>query len=396
MLSLTRRSTLFGLTTVFSSLRASLAFGAADTDRRLVVVNLRGAMDGMAAVVPYGDPQLRPLRAPLMLPAPGQPEGLLDLGGFFGLHPELVRLHAMYAAGDLAIIHAVAGAYRERSHFLAQDLLESGAEQRLTSGWLNRAITAMPGRPAAAQKGRNPMAIGVGVPLLLRGTAQVENWAPSNLASPNADLYATIAALNAPDPLTGPAIQLGMTSRGFSKEALAGQAAETMRMEFPSLARSAGTLLATPNGPRIAALEIGGWDSHAAQNNRLRVPLQRLDAGLDALREALGPAWKSTAVLVMTEFGRTVRVNGTNGTDHGTATVAFVLGGAVRGGRVVADWPGLGNGNLFEDRDLMPTLDLRAVTKALVMDHLGVPAGALDTVFPGSGRVAPVAGLLRA
>jgi uncharacterized protein (DUF1501 family) len=301
----------------------------------------------------------------------------------------------MYGAGELAIIHAVAGAYRERSHFVAQDLLESGADQRLTSGWLNRAITAMPGRPAT-EKGRSPMAVGVAVPLLLRGPAPVENWAPSNLATPYADLYATIAALNASDPLTGPAIQTGLASRGFSKEALAGQVAEGGRMEFPSLARAAGKLLASPNGPRVAALEIGGWDSHAAQNSRLRVPLQRLDEGLGELREALGPAWKSTAVLVMTEFGRTVRVNGTNGTDHGTATVAFVMGGAVKGGRVIADWPGLGGGKLFEDRDLMPTLDLRAVTKALVMEHLGVPAGALDTVFPGSGRVAPVSGLLRA
>lgn len=395
MLSLTRRSTLFGLTTVFASLRASLAFGAADTDRRFVVINLRGAMDGLAAVTPYGDPGIRALRAALVLPSPGQPEGLLDLGGFYGLHPALTRLHGMYGAGELAIIHAVAGAYRERSHFVAQDLLESGADQRLTSGWLNRAITAMPGRPAT-EKGRSPMAVGVAVPLLLRGPAPVENWAPSNLATPYADLYATIAALNASDPLTGPAIQTGLASRGFSKEALAGQVAEGGRMEFPSLARAAGKLLASPNGPRVAALEIGGWDSHAAQNSRLRVPLQRLDEGLGELREALGPAWKSTAVLVMTEFGRTVRVNGTNGTDHGTATVAFVAGGAVKGGRVIADWPGLGAGKLFEDRDLMPTMDLRAVTKALVMEHLGVPAGALDAVFPGSGRVAPVSGLLRA
>jgi uncharacterized protein (DUF1501 family) len=167
-------------------------------------------------------------------------------------------------------------------------------------------------------------------------------------------------------------------------------------MEFPSLARAAGKLLASPNGPRIAAMEIGGWDTHAGQNSRVRLPLQRLDEGMGALREALGPAWNTTAVLVMTEFGRTVRVNGTGGTDHGTATVAFVMGGAVKGGRVIADWPGLGSGKLFEDRDLMPTLDLRAVTKALVMEHLGVPAGALDGVFPGSGRVVPVSGLLRA
>lgn len=393
MLSLTRRSTLFGLATTFASLRASLAFASADTEHRFVVVNLRGAMDGLAAVVPYGDADLKTLRGPLVPPAPGQPEGLLDLGGFFGLHPQLPRLHQMYGAGELAVIHAVAGPYRERSHFMAQDMLESGAEQRMSSGWLNRAVMAMPGR-AGAKSDRSPMAIGVAVPLLLRGQAPVENWAPSRLARPYADLYAAIAALNASDPLTGPAIKTGMASRGFSKTTLAGQDADA-RTEFPDLARAAGKLMAAPKGPRIAAMEIGGWDTHAAQNGRLRQPLERLDEGLSILRDSLGPIWKMTTVLVMTEFGRTARINGTGGTDHGTATVAFVLGGAVKGGRVITDWPGLGTGRLFEDRDLMPTMDLRAVTKALVAGHLGVPDSALTTVFPGSEQVTPVSGLLR-
>lgn len=394
MFNLTRRSTLLGLATVFSSLRGSLAFASANTDRRFVVINLRGAMDGMTAVVPYGDPALKALRAPLVPPGPGQPEGLLDLGGFFGLNPMLPSLHGMYKAGELAIIHAVAGPYRERSHFFAQDMLESGAEQRLSSGWLNRAVGAMPDG-LGTDKTRNPMAIGIAVPLLLRGPAPVENWAPSNLATPYADLYATIAALNASDPVTGPAIKIGMSSRGFSKSLMDGQDPEAGQVDFTSLARTAGKLLAAPNGPRIAALETGGWDTHAAQVSRLKSSLQRLDEGVAALRTSLGPAWKTTAVLVMTEFGRTVRINGTAGTDHGTGTVAFVLGGAVAGGRVLGDWPGLGAGKMFEDRDLMPTTDLRAVTKALVADHLGVGANAQAMVFPGGERVAPLRGLLR-
>jgi len=387
----TRRTTLLGLSALFLSARGGLALAAAPTERRFVVVNLRGALDGLAAVAPYGDANLAATRGALVPPAIGQPDGMRDLGGFFGLHPLLANLHAMYAAGQAVVLHAIAGGYHERSHFIAQDMLESGAETRLPSGWLNRAVAAMPARAVA---GRHPMAVGTGVPLLLRGSAPVENWAPSNLATPYADLYAAILRLNAADPSTGPAIEAGLSTRGFSRDALAQQDVEVRRMDFPAMARAAGTLLATPSGPRIAALEIGGWDTHAAQPTRLAGPLQQLDEGLGELKTTLGPVWKQTAVLVMTEFGRTVRINGTGGTDHGTATVAFVLGGAVKGGRVVADWPGLGAGRLFEDRDLAPTRDLRAVAKALVTDHLGAPASALSTIFPGGDRISPLSGLV--
>lgn len=390
---LTRRAGLFGLTAAITIGRATIALANAATDRRLVVINLRGALDGLAAVVPYGDPALAGLRAPLVPSSVGDAQGMRDLGGFFGLHPLLIRLHAMFAKGEVVIIHAVAGPYRERSHFIAQDMLESGASQRMTSGWLNRAVMAIPDRTEAAAT-RHPMAIGTGVPLLLRGQAPVENWAPSNLATPHADLYAAIARLNGSDPVIGPAIRSGLESRGFSREALADADPSVRRMDFAALARTTGTMLAAPNGPRIAALEIGGWDSHAAQVARLAGPLSRLDEGLDALKEALGRHWRDTAVLVMTEFGRTVRINGTGGTDHGTATVAFVVGGAVKGGRVIADWPGLGGNKLFEGRDLMPTQDLRAVAMGLVTAHLGVPASRLGTVFPGSDGVTPIPGLV--
>ncbi len=390
---LSRRAGLLGLTAAFTVGRMAIALANAPTDRRLVVVNLRGALDGLAAVVPYGDPALASLRAPLMPPPVGQPDGMLDLGGFFGLHPLLTRLHAMFRAGEAIIFHAITGPWRERSHFIAQDMLESGAGQRMTSGWLNRAIAAIPDA-AVPTSTRSAMAIGTAVPLLLRGQAPVENWAPSNMATPHAELYAAIARLNQDDAVIGPAIQTGLRVRGFSKEALADADASVRRMEFPALARTTGTLLAAPKGPRIAALEIGGWDSHAAQVTRLAGPLGRLDDGLGALKEALGPHWRNTVVLVMTEFGRTARINGTGGTDHGTATVAFVLGGAVKGGRVIADWPGLANDRLFEGRDLMPTRDLRAVAMGLATAHLGVPANRLDTVFPGSNGITPLAGLV--
>jgi uncharacterized protein (DUF1501 family) len=394
-MNLTRRIALLGLATTCSIGRASLALASAPTDKRLVVVILRGALDGMAAVVPYGDPGLVVLRGEIVPPAPGQADGLLDLGGFYGLHPALAGLHDMYKANELLPIHAVAGAYRVRSHFEAQDYLESGADHRMTSGWLNRVVAALPPAGTTRPEGE-ALAVGVSIPLLLRGPAQVANWAPHGFSQPAPDLYATIAALNRNDPITGPAITEGLRARGFSATIMTGAEEPQEKYAFPTLAQSAGEMLRAPDGPRIAALEIDGWDTHTAQTNRLTGPLKQLDAGLVALKTALGPAWAQTAVLMMTEFGRTARVNGTKGTDHGTGTVAFVLGGAVAGGRVKATWPGLGSGQLFENRDLAPTTDLRAVAKGMLAAHLGLEATALAGVFPGSDAASPMAGLIRA
>lgn len=397
MPSLTRRSALLGLSTAFSLGRVSLALADAPTDRRFVVVLLRGALDGMSAVVPYGDRDLMGLRGEIVPPAPGQPGGLLDLGGFFGMHPSLAGVHRMYQAGEALAVHAVAGPYRVRSHFEAQDCMESGADHRLTSGWLNRAVAAMP-RVAASRPQGEALAVGVSVPLLLRGPATVGNWAPHGAAEPPASLYQQIAALNQPDHVTGPAIAEGLRARGFSTSVMAGDqdADPRKRYAFPALARAAGQLLAAPQGPRIAALEIYGWDTHVAQTPRLKNVLEQLDGGMQGLKDGLGPAWKQTAVLLMTEFGRTARVNGTKGTDHGTASIAFVLGGAVAGGRVAGHWPGLGGGQLFENRDLAPTTDVRSVAKGLLTAHLGLPEAALGSVFPGSSSASPMRGLVRA
>ncbi|HKM62685.1 MAG TPA: DUF1501 domain-containing protein [Acidisphaera sp.] len=395
---LTRRSALLGLTSAFTLGRASLALAGAPTDRRFVVVIMRGALDGMSAVVPYGDAALASLRPGLVPPGPGQPEGVADLGGFFGLHPALVKFADMYRAGQLLPVHAVSAGYRTRSHFEGQDYLESGADHRLTSGWLNRAVLAVAQAPARAGGEAGALSVGVEVPLLLRGSAEVGSWAPHAFGEPEPDLYARVAALHAADPLTGPAIAEGLRERGFAATALGGDQAPAPkdRNGFPFLAQMAGRLMRAADGPRIAALEIGGWDTHADQMRRLQAPLSRLDEGLAALRDELGDAWAKTAVLVMTEFGRTVRMNGTNGTDHGTATVAFVLGGAVAGGRVLANWPGLGPDRLLENRDLMPTADLRSLAKGLLAQHYGLGGPALASVFPDSGAIQPARGLLRA
>ena len=388
---LSRRAALLGLTSAVTFGRASLALAAAPTQQRLVVVLLRGALDGLAAVVPYGDPNLARHRAELIPGAVGTEGGMLDLGGYWGLHPALAGLHGMYPAGELLPIHAVAGPYRSRSHFEAQDLLESGTDHRLTSGWLNRAVQAMP----ASDAGETAMAVGVSLPLLLRGAAPVGAYAPPSFAKPQPELYARLAALTRPDPVLGPAVQSGLKERGFSATQLRGEDGGRDRYAFSALAGTAGRLLAAADGPRVAALELGGWDTHAYQAGRLNSPLGQLAAGLVALREGLGDAWRQSAVLVMTEFGRTVRMNGTRGTDHGTATVAFLAGGAVAGGRVLANWPGLSDGNLLEDRDLQPTMDARALAKGVLAGHLGLTGPVLARVFPDSTAATAATGLLR-
>jgi uncharacterized protein (DUF1501 family) len=298
----------------------------------------------------------------------------------------------MFRAGEAVVVHAVAGSWRNRSHFEAQDWMEFGAERRLESGWLNRVAGALGGVPG---KGADlALAVGGVTPVLLRGPAPVGSWLPQSFTPPAGDFYARVARLHAADKVTGPAVASGLRERGFAAGTL-GEDRRPERFGFPALAGAAGRMLAAADGPRLAALELGGWDTHANQADRLAGPLRQLDAGLVALREGLGAAWGQSVVLVMTEFGRTVRVNGTRGTDHGTGTVAFVMGGPVAGGRVRGDWPGLAAGQLFEGRDLAPTTDLRSVSKGVLAAHLGLPGAVLERVFPGSLGAAPMTGLLR-
>ncbi|MBV1829758.1 DUF1501 domain-containing protein [Komagataeibacter sp. AV436] len=397
-----RRAALLGLATSWTLGCASLAMAAPSShedDPRLVVIIMRGALDGMSAVTPYGDPDLATHRRALILPPPGTAGGLLDMGGFYGLHPALQNMHALYGAGELLPVHAVAGNYRSRSHFEAQDYLESGADGRMDSGWLNRAVSLMPQRDAGPDG--YGLAMGLTVPLLLRGPAEVGCYAPAASHHPDPDLYRQIAALNADDPVTGPALRNALQARGFSDTVMEGSRTAPAAPRkgrrpdaFLALSTAAGRMLANRRGPRIAALEIGGWDTHARQVDRLGRPLAQLDRGLAALRDGLGPAWSRTVVLAMTEFGRTVRINGTGGTDHGTGTVAFIAGGPVAGGRVAGTWPGLRPDQLFENRDLAPTTDLRCVAAGLLCDHMRLEPAGMATVFPGA-TATPMRGLIR-
>lgn len=400
-LAITRRGTLLGLAAIGAG-HARIAFaepapagGMAGDNRRFAVVLLRGALDGLSAVTPYGDKDLASLRGELLPPPPGQDDGLLDLGGFYGLHPALRGMHGLYAAGELLIVHAVAGPYRSRSHFQAQDYMESGAEERMSSGWLNRVLSALPG--GLPQDAAQPaVALRVTVPLLLRGPINVATYAAPVFLPLDLDLYRRIAAINRADPVTGPAIAEALRERGFDQGAISDAGQRPADSDaFTYLAGSAGELMRAPYGPRVAALELEGWDTHSGQPTRLAAALRQLDVGLVALKAALGDdAWRQTCVLIITEFGRTVRANGTRGTDHGTATCAFVAGGAVAGGSVRANWPGLSSANLFEDRDLQPTLDLRSVAKGLLAGHLGLDETEMASVFPGSEAVPLMRGLL--
>jgi uncharacterized protein (DUF1501 family) len=387
-----RRTALLGLTAAVTLGRTSLAVAAAPTEKRFVVVVLRGGLDGLSAVVPYGDPDLAALRGTLLAPPPGAEGGLLDLGGFWGLHPALGGLHGLYQEGALLPVQAVAGFWRSRSHFEAQDLLEFGTGHAMSSGWLNRVAGLLP-RPAASEVA---LAIATTPSPLLRGATPVGSWMPGRFATPPPDLYARLVALHEADALTGPAIAAGLRERGFAAAALAGMPPPPNRLSFPALAGAAGRLLAAADGPRLAAMDIGGWDTHSGQVAALGGPLRQLDLGLMALRTALGAAWQDSVVLVVTEFGRTVRINGTGGTDHGTGTVALVLGGNVAGGRVLADWPGLGARSLFEGRDLAPTVELRTLVAGLLAGHVGLDAAGLATVFPDQPPVVPHSGLVRA
>ncbi len=394
--NLSRRSTLLGLTAIAGFGPIKLALADAPGEQRFVVVLLRGALDGMSAVVPYGDANLAALRPQLIPAAPGQPAGMYDLGGFYGLNPALPSLYAMYQAGELLPVHAVAGPYRTRSHFEAQDLLQLGTEDSgITSGWLNRVLAELPaGGPSLAG-----LSVGIGTPLLIQGKVKVGSYAPEGFAAPPPDLYARIAALNAQDSLLGPAIAEGLREEKFDAtvDIMSDDPAGVKpdQNNFQNLARHAGMLLAADGGPRIAAFQLEGWDTHGNQLAGLKTPLGGLDAGLQALKVALGPSWRQTTVLVITEFGRTAAMNGTRGTDHGTATAAFLLGGDVAGGRVLASWPGLGPSQLFQARDLAPTTDVRSLAKGALAAQFGLAGAALARIFPGSNDAAPLNGLLR-
>lgn len=368
------RAGIIGCSAAASPLLTPVSFAAAPWDARLVVIVLRGGLDGLDAVQPYGDPNWSGLRHRL---AGGPENGASDLDGFFALHPAMAPLMPLWQAGELAFHHAVSTPYRDkRSHFDGQDLLEAGAQtlaDGVRDGWLNRMLQSMDGvqTDTAYAIGRSDM-------LLLRGAASVANWSPDadlNLSPQARKLMAMVmeddpelhAALSEAELLS---LETGQDGRSKSKGhvQIAEFAAKRLRKDA-----------------RIAAFSLNGWDTHQNQHRLLTPALGRLSDVLLTLKADLtGPVWNKTAVVAMTEFGRTARENGTGGTDHGTGGLAILAGGAVRGGTVHGHWPGLAQADLYQGRDLMPVRDVRAIPAWIMRGLFGLDRNTLETkVFPG-------------
>jgi uncharacterized protein (DUF1501 family) len=379
---LNRRSALFGL-------GAALAFGRMPLARaqtagsvpRLVVIDAMGGLDGLSVVAPYGDPNLAVLRAQIMAPAVGKRGGMLDLGGFFGLHPAMPNLHAMYKAGEAAMVHAVGNAGLTRSHFEGQDYLQSGAPEILSSGWLNRVMGLIPGN-GSMQSG---ISLSNCDPLLVRGPTVAAGWAPDPFLQMGGQTAIDLANLLAPDTLLGPAYQVAFQDRASFNAVLQADPMPAGLSNLQQLAWAAGQFLASPAGPTIAAIQTSSCDTHDNQVIRLNSYLADLDGVFLQLKQSLRAAWSSTVVMTMTEFGRTAAANGgrLSGTDHGTGFAVLLAGGAVAGGQVYGTWPGLSASTLYDGRDLAPTTDIRSIAMGILQQHMGLPASAMGTVFPG-------------
>jgi uncharacterized protein (DUF1501 family) len=377
------------------------AFASVPTDRRFVVVILRGALDGLAIVPPHGDKDYASRRGVLALSSSGA-NPLHDLDGFFGLHPSLTHVKAMFDAKEAAIFHNICSPYRDRSHFDGQNVLETGGvgPHVLQDGWLNRALT-----PMGLADGEHALAVAQTPPLLLSGPARATSWMPATLPAPDEAFLARVRKLYATDRVLLTSLNSAMELQNQAQSAMDDPATKKPGMgggygDLTPLFTGAGKLLAGADGPRVAVLDAGGWDTHFNQGSndgQLARRLLALDQGLDALKTSLGPAWSKTAIVLATEFGRTVHPNGSNGTDHGTGGAALVLGGAVKGGVIRAEWTGLSASALQDGRDQPPRTDLRALFKGLLLEQMGVSPGALNSsVFPDSGGVAAFTGLIRA
>ncbi len=408
----TRRDVLRASGALFTWAAVPRIARAEGRDPRFLVIVLRGGLDGLAVVAPVGDPDWVKLRGDKGLMLEGEAPAL-RLDGFFALNPAMPNLHRLYQAGEAMVVHAAASPYRERSHFDGQDVLESGMPKPgvAESGWLNRSLGALEPGGRAAPHRRQAFAVGPITPLVVRGPAPVLSWAPPRLPPVSDDTTMRLLDLyRHTDPTFAQVLEerIGLAAiaraGGMNNEpsedrrVIQGGGIAQVRAYFAEAAGAAAKFLAGAEGPRVGALAFDGWDTHVnegALKGRLANLLSALDGALAAVETNMGDAWRETVVTLVTEFGRTAAYNGNEGTDHGTATVALLAGGALKGGRVLADWPGLKPGDLYEKRDLKPTTDLRAVLKGLIEEHLCADARNLEaTVFPDSAAAKPLRGLL--
>jgi uncharacterized protein (DUF1501 family) len=405
---LTRRNLLVASgSLVASALVPRIAAAMPGRDPRFLFIFLRGGLDGLAAVAPVGDPNYEAARGGLEFGRTGENAGL-PLDDTFVLNPNMPFLAALFQRREAAIVHAVATPYRDRSHFDGQDVVETGlgGVGSIDSGWMNRMIGRL--GTAGHVVPYEGLAIGSQLPIAMRGPAQVVTWLPPGYPAVKEDLRIRLLDLYRDvDPKLASRLETALRlDRAIGGEAaLAKAIAAEMKAgrprggpDFRSSGLAAGNLMARPDGPRIAIMSFTGWDTHSDERplvGQLGKGLASLDVALEGFAHAMEPVWKDTVVVVATEFGRTVRMNGTDGSDHGTASVSFILGGSVKGGRVIGDWPGLAEARLYEKRDLLPTTDLRAVFKSVARDHLGLDTRELaEVVFPESTAIAPLDNLI--
>jgi uncharacterized protein (DUF1501 family) len=358
----------------------NMAFAKGVGEKRFIFIMQRGAADGLSTVIPTGDPALAAARAAFLDEAP------VKLDGLFSLHPAMARTAGLYAAKEALFVHGVATPYRERSHFDAQNILETGGEAAyaMKTGWMNRLIALLP------TDGAKAIAFSPTIPLALRGSATVASFAPSALPDASPDLIARVPSLYDGDPQLKTLWKNAVETRG-----MAGATTQLNSRDAAAAGALAAKMMAGTSGARIAMIETNGWDTHSGQKGRMANQLKGLDALLGALKDGLAAHWAETLVIVATEFGRTVAVNGTGGTDHGTASAAMMIGGAVKGGRVVSDWPGLRTQDLFEGRDLRPTLGLDQMFVGALGEHYSLDRAIVrQTLFPTLPKSRPLEGFL--
>jgi uncharacterized protein (DUF1501 family) len=355
-----------------------MVLASAATEDRFVFIIQRGAADGLNTVIPHGDPAYEGLRVDLAI----SPSEALNLDAYFSLHPSLTNLALLYEQKQALFVHAVASHYRDRSHFDGQNVLETGGLQpyAMKDGWLNRLVGLMPGSNNSA------IALSTTVPTALRGRFSVNTHAPSHFLHASDVLVRHVGQLYRADMQLHPLWTSALNARATAH-------VRNAKWDSAGLGTLAATFLSQANGPRIAMLETSGWDTHTAQMGRLAGQLSALDNLLHSLQEGLGPYWSRTSVLIATEFGRTAAVNGTGGTDHGTGSVVILAGGAVKGGRVLTDWPGLAPSQLHEGRDLKPTRSLHSVIAGAVAGAFRLdPQRTARALFPSTAEP-PIEGL---
>ena len=369
-MSLSRRTALLGMAGAASLplLPVSLAQGL--EGRKFIFIILRGAMDGLATLVP-DDGEMRNLRRQIQPPQ----SDLIDLNNGFRLHPSLSGVGDLYRSGDVAFVHAASTSFRARSHFDAQDFLETLAGGTYTQGgWLNRAVGAVNGQG---------LGVGYTLPLALTGPAQATNWAPSAFRPASHDLLDRLAMMYEAEPGLFDALETGREMAVGSDMSMS--RGRGRNRQFSATLKALGELMAQDGGANIGMASLDGWDTHANQVGRLTTLLNGMDDGLVALKSALGPVWQQTAIVMCSEFGRTAAENGSRGTDHGTGGLVILAGGAISGGKIHGDWPGLQSSALYEGRDLAPANDISAIMKGVLRDHLGIDRASLDnTLFPSS------------